>query len=85
MVILGIISSALDKIREVVPSPPKVDIEIVFLRRRRRHRDEAGMWQERILFYSLPFSVLPPLAHKAWVSWREDQNPISRLRSLGAL
>jgi hypothetical protein len=43
------------------------------------------MSQKRILFYSLPFSLLPSLAHNAWVSYREDQNPISRLRSLGAL
>jgi len=43
------------------------------------------MWRKGIFFCCLSFWFLPSLAHKYWVKDREDQNPIARLRSLGAL
>lgn len=36
-------------------------------------------------FCCLSFWVLPSVAHKCWLKYQDHRNPISRLRSLGAL
>ncbi len=43
------------------------------------------MWSKGAFFCCLSFLLLPSLAHKCWAKYQEDQNPISRMRSLGAL
>lgn len=43
------------------------------------------MWSKGVFFCCLSFLVLPSLAHKYLTRYREDQDPISRLRMLGVL
>ena len=43
------------------------------------------MWRKRAFFCCLSFWLLPSLARKSWIKYQEQHNPISRLRSMGAL
>src|SRR5260370_28823780 len=54
----------------------------LFLRRTKR---EVEMWPKGALFCCLSLLLLPSLAHRYWVRGLGDRNPISRMRSLGAL
>ena len=56
--------------------------EMKFLRRTVK---EVEMCSKGALFFCLSFLLLPSLAHKYWVRNQEEQNLISRMRSLGAL
>src|SRR5258706_8817384 len=47
--------------------------------------EEVEMWSKEAFFCCLSFLVLPSLVRKYWDKYQDHQNPISRMRSSGAL